>query len=67
MQVGSRVFKAPSCVIEAAADVKAATVYPHNAVSALLITTKHCYSGDTTQQDASRDGPDSVQQSDKTG
>jgi hypothetical protein len=48
-QVGSRVFKARSCVTEAPADVHAATVRLYSAASAQLITPGYDYRGDTTR------------------
>jgi hypothetical protein len=48
MQLGSRVFKARSCVIEATVDVQAATVCPYSAASVQLTTPEHGYRGDTT-------------------
>jgi hypothetical protein len=51
MQLGSHISKIRSCVTEVSADVQAATVHPYSAASAQLITPKHGYRGDTTQQD----------------
>jgi hypothetical protein len=51
MQLGSRISKVHLCVTEASADMQAATVRPYSAASAQLITPKHGYRGDTTQQD----------------
>jgi hypothetical protein len=42
-QLGSRISKAHSCVTEAPADVQAATVRPHSAALAQLITPGHGY------------------------
>jgi hypothetical protein len=50
-QIGSRVYKARSCVNEAPEDMHAATVHPYSAASAQLTTPEHGYSGDVTQQD----------------
>jgi hypothetical protein len=47
-QLGSRVFKACSCVTEAPADVQDATVRPQSATSAQLTTPGHGYSSDMT-------------------
>jgi hypothetical protein len=48
MQLGSRVFKARSCVIEATVDVQAATVRLYSVASVQLTTPEHGYRGDTT-------------------
>jgi hypothetical protein len=45
-QIGSRVYKARSCVNEAPEDMHAATVHPYSAASAQLTTPEHGYSGD---------------------
>jgi hypothetical protein len=50
-QLGSRVFKARSCVTEAPTDVQAATLWLYSAASAQLTTPRHGYRGDTTRQD----------------
>jgi hypothetical protein len=50
--LGSRVFKTRSCITEASADVRVATVHPYNAVLAQLTTPGPGYSGDMTQQDS---------------
>jgi hypothetical protein len=50
-QLGSRVFKARSCVAEAPANVQAATIRLYSAASAQLTTPEHGYSGDMTRQD----------------
>jgi hypothetical protein len=43
--------KAHSCVVEAPANVQAATVLPHSAALTQLTTPGHDYSGDTTRYD----------------
>jgi hypothetical protein len=50
-QLGSRVFKARSCVTKAPADVQAATMRLYSAALAQLTTPGHGYRGDTTRQD----------------
>jgi hypothetical protein len=50
-QLGSRVFKACSCVTKAPADVHAATVLPYSAMSAQLTTPGHGYNGDVARHD----------------
>jgi hypothetical protein len=50
-QLGSRVFKAHSCVTEAPADVHVATVRLYSAALAQLTTPGHSYRGDMTRQD----------------
>jgi hypothetical protein len=47
-QLGSRVFKARSCVIEATADVQATTVYLYSVASTQLTTPGYGYSDDMT-------------------
>jgi hypothetical protein len=51
-QLGSRIFKAHSCVTEAPADVHVATVCLYSAASAQLTTPGHSYKGDMTRQDS---------------
>jgi hypothetical protein len=51
MQLGSRVFKAHSCVTEAHADVHVATMSLYSAASTQLTTPVHGYNGDMTRQD----------------
>jgi hypothetical protein len=46
--LGSRVFKARSCVTEAPTDVRATIVQLYSAASAQLTTLGHEYSGDMT-------------------
>jgi hypothetical protein len=48
-QLGSRVYKARSCVTEVTTDVQAATVHLYNAASAQLTTPVHGYRGDMTR------------------
>jgi hypothetical protein len=50
-QLGSCVSKACSYVTEVTADMHAATVHPHIAVSAQLTTPGHGYNSDMTRQD----------------
>jgi hypothetical protein len=50
-QLGSRVFKACSCITEVPTDVQAATVRPYSAASVQLTTSGHGYNGDVTLQD----------------
>jgi hypothetical protein len=45
-QLGSRGFKAHSCVTKAPANVQATTMRPYSAVSVQLTTPVHGYSGD---------------------
>jgi hypothetical protein len=47
-QLGSRVFKAHSCITEALVDVQVATVHPYSAALAQLTTPGHDYNGDVT-------------------
>jgi hypothetical protein len=54
-QVGSRVFKACSCVTEALEDVQSATICLYSTASTQLTTPGHGCSGDVTRQDEPRD------------
>jgi hypothetical protein len=50
-QLGSRVFKARSCVTEVHVDVHVAAVRLYSAALAQLTTPGHGYNADMTQQD----------------